>query len=155
METVKNFVDNIISNPPTNLDDSLQKEREFEEIIQSSNLSGEDIKELNNYLRDLYNTYLEKVKNCVPSQEGGKKSRRRKHKKRNTLTRGVKRGGGFFQDILVFGVISTIIYIVYKVSSEEHRRDTRQGLQGYDDGQPAYAPSSYGARYDGHFGRNS
>jgi hypothetical protein len=154
METVKNFVDNIISNPPTNLDDSLQKEREFEEIIQSSNLSGEDIKELNNYLRDLYNTYLEKVKNCVPSQ-GGKKSRRRKHKKRNTLTRGVKRGGGFFQDILVFGVISTIIYIVYKVSSEEHRRDTRQGLQGYDDGQPAYAPSSYGARYDGHFGRNS
>ena len=114
MDFIKLFIDKIISNPPKNLDDSLQKEREFKEILQANfnNLSKEDKKELDNYLRDIYNTYIEKVKNCE-EYKGGKKSRKRKYKKHFTLKKGVKRGGSLTTTIL--GLISTLIYIVNEV----------------------------------------
>lgn len=92
MESAKIFIDKNLSNPPNpnNVDQIFEISNQFSQIV--SNLSDQDKKELNNYVSGIYNTSVEKVKNCVPSQ-GGKKSRRRKHKKRNTLTRGVKRGG--------------------------------------------------------------
>jgi len=92
MESAKLFIDKNLSNPPNpnNVDQIFEISNQFSQIV--SNLSDQDKKELNDYVSGIYNTSVEKVKNCVPSQ-GGKKSRRRKHKKRNTLTRGIKRGG--------------------------------------------------------------
>ena len=108
MEIARAFIDENISNPPNpnNVDQIFEISNQFSQML--SNLSDQEKKELGNYLRGLYNKYLEKVKNCncIDSQ-GGKKSRRRKHKKRNTLTRGVKRGGD-----PVFDYIGTIAIIV-------------------------------------------
>jgi len=123
METVKNFVDKNLENPPNvnDLDQIFEISNQFNQII--SNLSDEDKKELNNYLTSIYNTGVEKLKNCDTSR-GGKKSRRRNHKKRNTLKRGVKRGGS--EEILtllgtaqLLGVIVVVLLFLSAVNRPE------------------------------------
>jgi hypothetical protein len=123
METVKNFVDKNLANPPNvnDLDQIFEISNQFNQII--SNLSDEDKKEFNNYLTDIYNTNIEKVKNCDTSR-GGKKSRRRKHKKRNTLKRGVKRGGdesllGLSGTAQVLGIFVLVLLFLNAVNRPE------------------------------------
>lgn len=123
METVKNFVDKNLANPPNvnDLDQIFEISNQFSQII--SNLSDEDKKELNNYLTGIYNTNIEKVKNCNTST-GGKKSRRRKQKKRNTLKRGVKRGGdesllGLSGTAQVLGIIVLVLLFLSGMNRPE------------------------------------
>ena len=85
VKSIKEFIDNVISisNLPKDLDKSIEKEKEFSELIKD--ISEEDNKLVENYLRELYNKHLF---NATNKQNGGKKSRKQKNKKRNTLKRG-------------------------------------------------------------------
>ena len=85
VKSIKEFIDNVISisNLPKDLDKSIEKEKEFSELIKD--ISEEDNKLVENYLRELYNNHLF---NATNKQNGGKKSRKQKNKKRNTLKRG-------------------------------------------------------------------
>jgi len=124
MVSAKEFIAEKLKNLPNvqDLDNFLKINKEFSNIIKkSSDLEEEE--ELRIYLTKIYNDNIIKIEGC-DKIVGGKKSRRQKHKKRNTL----KRGGSW--TIPALGAVILVVGLLGCLSGPTTRREENWNLNG-------------------------
>jgi len=136
MDDVKFFFESLKPPNRLNLDESLKQEMHFMEIIKD--LNKEDNENVQTYLRGLYSQYSEKYLNKYKdnTDKAGKKSRRQKNKKRNTL----KRGGSWVdvydaaQYVFMLGVIgAAVLSCILNLERQAERQRNDNHWQYQDD----------------------
>lgn len=117
------FINTNLKNLPNvnDLDAIFKINEDFSKRI--SNSSDSEKEELRIYLTKIYNENITKIEGC-DKIVGGKKSRRQKHKKRNTL----KRGGSW--TIPALGAVILVVGLLGCLSGPTTRREENWNLNG-------------------------